>query len=273
MNLQMPIRLIATDMDGTLLTDEPLILPETADVLRRAAEKGISLSLASGRLPDDASFFAVDANLPMHVCFVQPHHLPQPTVQRIMARLDEANVQYAVFGVHEVVASDDMPLSRAKVVIGTFLNRAGGRTAFRNQKQGIDAVIQDCVKVVVFSQNLPLLDDLRAFVRDTCPDADVTSSWWDNIEIVPRSASKGSALQALAKSLNIPMDEVMVFGDSDNDLSMLKAAGISVAMGNANERVKASARFETLPNDQYGVAAAIRAIVFGEDVPGVIRKR
>ena len=67
MNLQMPIRLIATDMDGTLLTDEPLILPETADVLRRAAEKGIALALASGRLPDDASFFAVDANLPMHV--------------------------------------------------------------------------------------------------------------------------------------------------------------------------------------------------------------
>ncbi len=67
MNLQMPIRLIATDMDGTLLTDEPLILPETADVLRRAAEKGIVLSLASGRLPDDASFFAVDAKLPMHV--------------------------------------------------------------------------------------------------------------------------------------------------------------------------------------------------------------
>lgn len=203
MNLQMPIRLIATDMDGTLLTDEPLILPETADVLRRAAEKGIVLSLASGRLPDDASFFAVDAKLPMHVIalngavtLVKPlgdvqeaHHLPQPTVHRITARLDEEKVQYAVFGVHEVVASDDMPLSRAQVVIGTFLNRAGGRTAFRNRKQGIDAVIQDCVKVVVFSQNLPLLDDLRAFVRDTCPDADVTSSWWDNIEIVPSAPS------------------------------------------------------------------------------------
>lgn len=56
MNLQMPIRLIATDMDGTLLTDEPLILPETADVLRRAAEKGIVLSLASGRLPTTRAF-------------------------------------------------------------------------------------------------------------------------------------------------------------------------------------------------------------------------
>ena len=287
MDLQMPIRLIATDMDGTLLTDEPLILPETADVLRRAAERGIVLSLASGRLPDDASFFAVDAKLPMHVIalngavtLVQPlgdvqeaHHLSLPTVRRIMARLDEAQAQYAVFGVHEVVASDEMPLSRAQMVIGTFLNRAGGRTAFRNQNQGIDAVVQDCVKVVVFSRNLPLLDELRAFVLAECLDADVTSSWWDNIEIVPQSASKGNAIRSLAASLNIPMDEVMVFGDGDNDLSMLQAAGVSVAMGNANERVKAAARFETLPNDQYGVAAAIRAIVFGEDVPGVIRKR
>ena len=84
----------------------------------------------------------------------------------------------------------------------------------------------------------------------------MTSSWWDNIEIVPRSASKGSALQALAKSLNIPMDEVMVFGDSDNDLSMLKAAGVSVAMGNANERVRASARFETLTNDAQASSAS-----------------
>ena len=287
MALQMPIRLIATDMDGTLLTDEPRILSETANVLRRAAERGVVLSLASGRLPDDASFYAVDANLPMHVIalngavtLVKPlgdvqeaHHLSLPTVRRIMARLDEEKVQYAVFGVHEVVVSDDMPLSRAQMVIGTFLNRTGGRTAFRNQKQGIDALVQDCVKVVVFSRNLPLLDDLRAFVRDTCPDADVTSSWWDNIEIVPRNASKGNALRALVKSLNIPMDEVMVFGDSDNDLSMLEAAGVSVAMGNANDRVKAASRFQTLTNDEQGVAAAIRAFVFGEDVPGVIRLR
>lgn len=55
MNLQMPIRLIATDMDGTLLTDEPLILPETVDVLR-ARRKGHRAVTGIGRLPDDASF-------------------------------------------------------------------------------------------------------------------------------------------------------------------------------------------------------------------------
>ena len=286
MSLQLPIRLIATDMDGTLLTDEPRILPPTVAVLRRASEAGIVLALASGRLPDDASFYAVDAQLPMHVIALNGavtlekplgavqdvHHLSLPTVQRIMTRLDAENVQYAVFGVHEVVASDDMPLSRAQMVIGTFLNREGGRTAFRNQKCGIETAVQDCVKVVVFSQNLPLLADLRAFVLDTCPDADVTSSWWDNIEIVPKSASKGNALRALAASLGIPMTQVMALGDSDNDLSMLQAAGVSVAMGNANDRVKAAARFQTRTNDAQGVAAAIRALAFGEDVSGVFAR-
>lgn len=286
MALQQPIRLIATDMDGTLLTDEPRILPQTADVLRRAADAGIVLALSSGRLPDDASFYAVDAHLPMRVIALNgavtlekplgevrnAHHLPMATAQRIMARLDAENVQYALFGVHEVVASDDMPLARAQMVIGTFLNREGGRTAFRNKKQGMESAVRDCVKIVAFSKHLPLLAGLRAFVRDTCPDTDVTSSWWDNIEIMPKVASKGNALRALAASLGIPMAQVMALGDSDNDLSMLQSAGISVAMGNANDRVKAAARFETLTNDEEGVAAAIRALVFGEDVPGVMAR-
>lgn len=286
MALQLPIRLIATDMDGTLLTDEPRILPPTAAVLRRAADAGIVLALSSGRLPDDASFYAVDAHLPMHVIALNGavtlekplgavqtvHHLSLQSVRRIMARLDAENVQYAVFGVHEVVASDDMPLARAQMVIGTFLNREGGRTAFRNEKQGMESAVRDCVKVVVFSKNLPQLSALRAFVLDNCPDADVTSSWWDNIEIMPKSASKGHALRSLAASLNIPMAQVMALGDSDNDLSMLQAAGVSVAMGNANDRVKAAARFETRTNDEEGVAAAIRALVFGEDGPGVIAR-
>ena len=125
-----------------------------------ARGKGHRAVTGIGAFAGRRELFAVDAKLPMHVIalngavtLVKPlgdvqeaHHLPQPTVHRITARLDEANVQYAVFGVHEVVASDDMPLSRAQVVIGTFLNRAGGRTAFRNRKQGIDAVIQDCVR-------------------------------------------------------------------------------------------------------------------------------
>ena len=126
MNLQMPIRLIATDMDGTLLTDEPLILPETADVLRRAAEKGIALSLASGRLPDDASFFAVDANLPMHVIDVRrPAELYlelRPVIEADSAHRKILNVKRAVLdlvaevGVHGV----------ADVVVGKLAVCAAG---------------------------------------------------------------------------------------------------------------------------------------------------
>lgn len=282
---QSPIRLIATDMDGTLLTDNPWIPPENAQVLRRAAENGMALALASGRLPDDAAFFAVNAHLPMHVIALngaatalEPlgeisdvHHLHPDSVARALAILDQSGVQYAVFGVHEVVASDDMSYERAQIVIGTFLNH--GRTAFRNRRQGMERAVRDCVKLVALSENLALLDQIRQSVLASCPDCDVTSSWWDNIEIVPRSASKGLALTNLANRLNIPMAQVMAIGDSDNDLSMLEVAGVSVAMGNARERVKAAAQFHTLTEREYGFAAAVRALVFGEDVPGVLAVR
>lgn len=283
-----PIRLIATDMDGTLLLDNiPHIPQENADVLRRAADQGIALALASGRLPDDAGYYALDAGLPMHIiglngaasadaplgALTDVHHLSPDTVQTILSILAPSGIRYAVFSAQEVVASDDMTLDEAKIVIGTFLDREGGPISFRNHGEDIQHATQDCVKVVALCQDLTYLGKIRRAIADACPDVDITSSWWDNIEIIPRNANKGTALIRLANHLHIPMEEVLAIGDSDNDISMLQAAGVSVAMGNANERVKAAARFHTLLESEFGFAAAIRALVFGEDVPGVIAVR
>lgn len=283
-----PIRLIATDMDGTLLLDNiPHIPQENADVLRRAADQGIALALASGRLPDDAGYYALDAGLPMHIiglngaasadaplgALTDVHHLSPDTVQTILSILAPSGIRYAVFSAQEVVASDDMTLDEAKIVIGTFLDREGGPISFRNHGEGIQHAAQDCVKVVALCQDLTYLGKIRRAIADACPDVDITSSWWDNIEIIPRNANKGTALIRLANHLHIPMEEVLAIGDSDNDISMLQVAGVSVAMGNANERVKATARFHTLRESEFGFAAAIRALVFGEDVPGVIAVR
>lgn len=288
MLLSHPIRLIATDMDGTLLLDNvPYIPKENAAVLRRAADKGIALALASGRLPDDAGYFALDAQLPMHIIglngaasadaplgpLTDVHHLSVDTVQTILSILAPTGVRYAVFGAQEVVASDGMTLDEAKIVIGTFLDREGGPISFRNRGEGLQHAAQNCVKIVALCQDLPYLERIRQAIADACPEVAITSSWWDNIEIIPRNANKGTALIRLANSLHIPMQEVLAIGDSDNDISMLQAAGVSVAMGNANDRVKAAARFHTLRESEFGFAAAIRALVFGEDVLGVVAAR
>ena len=96
---------------------------------------------------------------------------------------------------------------------------------------------------------------------ETLPGLEITSSWADNYELMPRGVSKGRAVQELAEQMGIGPDQVMTLGDFDNDLSMIEYAGFGTAMGNASPRVKAAAKYVTLTNDEDGVAAAIRKFV------------
>ena len=89
----------------------------------------------------------------------------------------------------------------------------------------------------------------------------VTSSIGNNLEINHMEATKGSGLSALADYLCLERDQVMAFGDGENDISMLKAAGMGVAMENASSIVKDSADTVTLSNDEDGVALAIEKFV------------
>ena len=92
---------------------------------------------------------------------------------------------------------------------------------------------------------------------------DVTRSADCLIEIVPKEISKASALRSLAEKLGIAIEETMAIGDAYNDLPMLKAAGKSIAMGNAFPEVKEVTDYETLTCEENGLAAAIYHYVLG----------
>ncbi len=85
----------------------------------------------------------------------------------------------------------------------------------------------------------------------------LTSSLPHNVEVNALGADKGGGLEALCSKLGISKDEVMAFGDADNDLSMLQWAGWSFAMGNGTESVKMAAKYITKTNMEDGVAVAI----------------
>ena len=89
----------------------------------------------------------------------------------------------------------------------------------------------------------------------------IVSSGHNNFEIMSGSASKGKAVEHYAKSLNLSPSEVMCIGDSENDLSMLKFAGIGVAMGNGLDLIKKEADYITDSNNEDGVAGAIEHFV------------
>ena len=276
------IRLIATDMDGTLLGSLPdRIPPANVEALREADRKGMTLALATGRLPDDAGFFALDAGLPMRVLALNgcaaleeplgevkgARFLPPRATRRIRALLEEADLPYNLFGLHEVALDrppEDLPA--AMMIVGTFLAREGGRTRFWPDGQHVDGMMNEASKFVVVSDDHPeRLLWLKARVEAEAPEAEVTSSWVHTLEIIPAGVNKGAALSALARQLGIPMAQVMAIGDNDNDVSMLAAAGCAVAVANATEAAKRAAHWIAPSNLEDGAAVAIRALALGDE--------
>lgn len=275
------IRLIATDMDGTLIGDWPdRIPPGNIAALREAADRGITLALATGRLPDDAGFFALDAGLPMHILALNGNAwLPKPLgevravnlmrpedARRIRAMIEELGLEYSLFGLHEAAfGSPPADLKSAMLVLGTFLDRPGGRTRVWADGRHIEPLIEKASKfVVVGVGQAERLTRLRERVTAEVPGAEVTSSWADTLEIIPGNANKGKALMALARRLGVPMEQVMAIGDNDNDVSMLEVAGCAVAMANATPAAKQVAHWIAPDCRAEGVATAVRGLALGD---------
>lgn len=285
----MNIQLIAMDMDGTLLGSDHFHIPEgNLSALRQAHERGIHLALCSGRIPDDASYFALDAGLPMHILglnggcrldrplgpIVQSDYMPAAAARRIITLLNASQMEYGVFSDNDLIVSAPSISERdLQVLWGAHLTRPGARCVIGKGCEGLDAMLQRGVnKIVAFTRtNMELLPPLRQRMEAEVPQVEVSSSWVNNIEINPRGVNKGTALTALAASLSIPMAQVMALGDNDNDVPMLSAAGVSVAMSNSTPAALAAADYVTLDNKHCGVSAAIRALALGESVPEVKR--
>ena len=282
MSINTPIRLIAMDMDGTLLlphtTPGPRISDNCLRALREADRAGIHLAIASGRMPDDASFFARDMGLPMHILSlnggcIQMEPLGEitdsfpmrpETAARLWQTAKRPGLILGMFAGHELTIS--IPLQDENLFWwGTHLMRQGSRCRLHGNGEAAEKLTEKGVhKLVVQAENdaaLGTLAALRTELLQTMPEVEITSSWYSNIEINPKGCNKGSALCALAERLHIPMTEVMAIGDNGNDVPMLTAVGYGVAMGNATETAIASSGWQTLSNEQDGVAIAIRELV------------
>ena len=116
--------------------------------------------------------------------------------------------------------------------------------------------------------NLPYLKDHQKrelWARlDALGGLRLTSSISDNLEINSAQAHKGGALLALAQQLGLKPDELMAIGDNGNDVTMLEAAGCSVAVADGSAEARAAAKFGTAPHDQNGLAQAVRRFALGQ---------
>jgi Cof subfamily protein (haloacid dehalogenase superfamily) len=127
------------------------------------------------------------------------------------------------------------------------------------------AVEGDVQKVMLFARNTPGSESVTKAITEAVaarfPSIKTTSSTWNNLELNIATAHKGNSLKRFAEHLGYTLENCMALGDGTNDLSMIEAAGLGVAMSNAHPLVLAAADHVTTSNDEDGVAKAIRDFV------------
>ena len=247
-------RLIALDMDGTLLDGDGRVPDAFWPLLETARSRGITLAPASGRqlatlqqmFPDCEDFIAENgAVVARGGEVVSTTALPEAPVQRLLSALPNAP-----FAAHAVVCA---PSVAATAVLPPAVDAEVDKYYASRTLLG-DGSASPTIKIALYVES-DAERDAYPWVRELVPElrAVVSGKHW--VDLMHPDADKGLALAQLAEAMGVAMSETAAFGDYLNDLGMLRAAGHAVAMGNAHEDVKAVAD-EVVGTNTDGAAVA-----------------
>ena len=280
------IKVIASDMDGTLLGDDHKPAPETVRAVKRACGAGIRFVIATGRnFPGalaqlEGAGFVCDYILSSGAEVRDPQGRVVAVNPIRMELVREVYEEVKNFSVSVIVGTDGYDyrigtpeeveesiilqlqmfhstLSREEVVKTSHYQQLKD---FTRQVEDISALAGEKIpiyKLFLFSMDTDMLDQMKRRLEKN-PGIAVASSFSTNLEITDIRAQKGPVLKEYIESLGYKMEEVMVLGDSLNDYSMMSMEfGATVAMANAVPEIKRAAKYITKSNTELGVAYAI----------------
>ena len=145
-----------------------------------------------------------------------------------------------------------------------FVNDSKKVTEKRREKL-YDVIMEEAISYSIAVIDQDVIDEMNNQSKETLQEFNFSKTASDVLEISPQSISKGNALKIIAKKMNIASCEIMAIGDQENDIEMLKFADVSVAMGNAIDKVKKIANYHTSSNDEDGVAKAIEMFALKQE--------
>ncbi len=261
------IRLLVSDVDGTLVDKDKKLTPAVADAVGRLEAAGIAFTIISARprsgMMPIADTLGIDRPMGAFnggIVFtrdgaVMEHHVIDPAVARgIFEIVGGAEVDRWVFANDEWHASTDQ---------GVHVEHE--RLASNQEpvvQASFDGLLEAADKITFVSDDADLLRDLHEKAAARFGDrATIVQSQTYYLDVTALQANKGDGITALTAAIDIPLAETAAIGDQANDLPMLALASVSVAMGNAPDAVKAKARHVTAGNDADGVAHAIDDII------------
>ncbi|QIQ21296.1 pyridoxal phosphatase [Zophobihabitans entericus] len=271
----MTYKAVAFDMDGTILDKNREILPETVEVIKKISAKGIKVLLATGR----------------HHSVVYPYHYQLGLDTPVIC----CNGSYLYdFNQHKVLAGNPMSKEQAKTLLG-LVNKHGIHTLIYTDEKATYEVLDDHLeglfkwinslpeeirpvlhkvdsfidvideanvvyKFATSSHDLPALRAFSHEIETLYPDLSCEWSWSNRADVAKAGNNKGAGLEQWSKLSGVPMSQIVAFGDNYNDITMLKGAGLGIAMGNGEDDIKAIADRVIGDNNSPSIALELEKI-------------
>jgi len=280
-------KLIAIDLDGTLLSSNIDISPENVKAIQAAQDAGHIVMICSGRAPEDIK----------NVLNKTPLQCPVAGSNGTMVIADgkllsQISIQKeTVATVANILNKKEYPFkiytNKGIFVVSTWSERM--HSFLDNNKDVLNHLTEKEYKLMTEqpkeTESIKIFEDLEEVLKvegitiqkffiptisgkeeliaslQHLEGISITTSGPFNIEIMDTNGHKGNGIRVMAEYFNIPIEDTVAIGDNFNDVPMLETAGLSVAMGNADPTVKEMADVVTLTNNEHGVAHAIEKYI------------
>ncbi len=264
------IRLVMLDIDGTLTGSANTVSDRVRQAIERVKQKGVRVGIATGRMYRSARRFHAEIKADMPVCAYQGAMIRHPDEDKTYQhwRLDRSLVMQLMHLLADyplimhIYIEDQLYVREWTDLSHAYAERS---EVPLNLLADLGSELPaEPTKLLAMTQDTDLINHLLAWVRETFP-ADqlyLTRSVPTFLEATHPIVNKGNAVKYLAEDLlGLTRDHVLTVGDSDNDIEMLRYAGIGVAMGNAHPTIQAEADWVAPSVDQDGVVAALEEFV------------
>jgi len=282
------MKLIAIDLDGTLLSEDGTISPTNAEAIHDVQKQGDIITICSGRSLHDTQAILRNAGIDCPVItgngaiafhgkeIIRKLIIPDDVILELIPILESKGFYYELYtnqGIHLLARGKEQldeeirllseqdpkfPIEWASKERDIQFQQFG--LQYINDYKDIHIPELDVYKIFVLSFDREKLLDLENTLKNR-QDISLTSSGSTKLEIAHAEVSKGNTLTYMANYLNIPLQDTVAIGDNLNDISMFKVAGISIAMGNAVEEAKKLSTYTTKRFNEDGVAYALRKYV------------
>jgi Cof subfamily protein (haloacid dehalogenase superfamily) len=263
-NPEPAIRLVAIDLDGTLLTDTKQVSEQTADALRCLPQRGVKMVIASARPP--RSVRHIHSMLGLDTLSI--HYNGALIWDELKKQVvDHTPMDGALVSEIIATARAQFPdvLVSCEVLDRWYTDRfeqsyttETGRLFRPDVIAPLESFCNQPITKLMLLGHPDLISELNETLPPTLIDATCVRCDPELLQIMDRSANKAAALRKVAEFYSVPLEQIMAIGDAANDVEMLQAAGIAVAVDNAHPSVKAVADWIAPSNNDHGVHAALK---------------